>query len=362
MRTRVLLVDDDAIALAGYKRNLRQDFDIYTAENAGAALRLIENSEPFAVVVSDFKMPGMDGITFLKKLAEIHPDTARIILTGYAELKVAVDAVNEGSVFRFLTKPCNSEQLLNAIKAGARQYELINSEKELLEKTLKGSINILIDILSHLNPQVFKRANKLRDIAHNVASVLKSEEMWEIEMAAILMQIGLVAIPDEIVAKKYNGESLSQQEEELYKSYIEVSGNLLKNIPRLEKVAEIISGGGNTTASQILSAVSDYDALVNEGREPADALELMKKNGGYNEDILAALYAEVVGIYDGLVIKDIKLNDLEIGMVLADDIRDSYNKVLIGKGCEISQVSLIKLKNYARFNKIIEPIKIFDAE
>src|SRR5690606_11680562 len=115
-------------------RQLSTRMDVETASNGPEALTLIENSEPFAVVISDMGMPGMDGTTFLEKVRQATPDSVRMILTGQAELESTIAAVNLGRIFRFLTKPCKSDELLASVEAGIEQYELVVSRKELLEK------------------------------------------------------------------------------------------------------------------------------------------------------------------------------------------------------------------------------------
>ncbi len=122
MTDKILLVDDDPSILHGYRRSLRKRFRMDMANGAGEALDAIEQKGPFAVVVSDMKMPGMDGLQLLSRLKEIYPDTVRIMLTGNADQKTAVDAVNEGKVLKFLTKPCSPETLAAAIDAGLSQY------------------------------------------------------------------------------------------------------------------------------------------------------------------------------------------------------------------------------------------------
>ncbi|NIQ03497.1 MAG: response regulator, partial [Nitrospinaceae bacterium] len=94
----------------------------------------------FAVVVSDMRMPDMDGIQFLSRVREHYPQTVRMMLTGYADVKTAMNAVNEGNIFRFMTKPCPPEVFEKVLSAGIEQYRLITAERDLLERTLKGSV------------------------------------------------------------------------------------------------------------------------------------------------------------------------------------------------------------------------------
>jgi DNA-binding NtrC family response regulator len=123
MQNRVLFVDDDLNILDGYKRQLRKQFDIETAEGGEKGLDAVKNKGPFAVIVSDLRMPGMDGNQFLAHVKEVAPDSTRILLTGYADLKSAIEAINNGSIFRLLTKPCDRADLIQTLENGIDQYK-----------------------------------------------------------------------------------------------------------------------------------------------------------------------------------------------------------------------------------------------
>jgi DNA-binding NtrC family response regulator len=105
MNTEILFVDDDPEVLAGFRRSLRKEFKIDTAEGGAPALALMRGRSPYAVVVVDMRMPAMNGVEFLMELEKTAPDTIRMMLTGNADQKTARDAVNQGHIFRFLTKP-----------------------------------------------------------------------------------------------------------------------------------------------------------------------------------------------------------------------------------------------------------------
>ena len=104
----------------------------------------------------------MDGVQFLQEAQRVAPDSVRIMLTGNADQQTAAGAVNEGRIFRFLNKPCTPEDLGHALTAGLEQYRLITAEKELLEKTLGGTIKMLMEILATVDPDLFGRAQALR--------------------------------------------------------------------------------------------------------------------------------------------------------------------------------------------------------
>ena len=119
---RILLVDDDEGVLNSLQRVLRGRFDVTATSDAKAAIRMVVSDQPFAVVVSDLRMPGMDGISLLYLMRQAAPDTIRILLTGDVDLEAAVLAINQGNIFRFLTKPCAPEDLLAALEAAVNVY------------------------------------------------------------------------------------------------------------------------------------------------------------------------------------------------------------------------------------------------
>jgi len=122
MDDKILFVDDDVMALFGLKRLLRKQFNIETALGGKEALKIIEKNGPYAVVVSDFLMPGMNGIELLSMVRDTNPETIRIMLTGHSDINTAIKAVNEGNVFQFHLKPCSADILRQAIKTGLENY------------------------------------------------------------------------------------------------------------------------------------------------------------------------------------------------------------------------------------------------
>jgi len=129
-KPRILLVDDEPNILFSYGRGLRRDWDLVTAASGEEGLQAIKEKGPFAVIVADFNMPRMNGITFLAQALELAPESVRMMLTGEGDFHIATRAVNEGSIFRFMTKPCPLENLDKALNAGYQQYRLLQIEKE----------------------------------------------------------------------------------------------------------------------------------------------------------------------------------------------------------------------------------------
>ena len=377
MNNRILFVDDDENILAGYKRNLRSRFTVTTNPDAVDALEFIKKNEPFAVVVSDFKMPSMDGITFLSWVKEFSPDTVRIILTGFADINNAINAVNEGNVFRFLTKPINNESLIDSLVSAVEQYRLVTAEKELLDKTLKGSIKVLIDILSAVNPTAFSHASSISRLSKKLAERLKIEKVWEVELTALLSQIGCVTIPEELLEKKISGKNLTDEENKIFSTHPQVGSSYLKNIPRLEEVSDAIAlqmkrfdepvddyfkidnYKSVIKAAQIIKIAGDYDTYIKSGKQNSEVIELMtSEKGKYDPQILTALETEIAGVDKKYTIRNLMLSEIREGMILAQDIYDSNRIILLRKGMEINDILKTRLLNLSKVKKLVEPIKV----
>ena len=131
MGEKILFVDDESPVLEGYQRLLHREFAVNTALGGHQGLAAIRANGPFAVIVSDMRMPEMNGIEFLAQVRQTAPDSVRMLLTGHAELDAAIEAVNKGNIFRFLTKPCNKPVLVDAIQSGLDQYRAAKSQREL---------------------------------------------------------------------------------------------------------------------------------------------------------------------------------------------------------------------------------------
>jgi serine phosphatase RsbU (regulator of sigma subunit) len=152
MKDKVLLVDDDDMVLAGLKRQLRNQFSIDTALSGEDALKQVRENGPYAVIVSDFMMPGMNGIEFLSRVKKTNPDTVRMMLTGTADMPTAIRAVNEGSIFQFHPKPCPADTLCQAIQSAIGEYRKVISDQRQL-KNFKSSLAQASKIQQKLMPK-----------------------------------------------------------------------------------------------------------------------------------------------------------------------------------------------------------------
>ncbi|MFW6179636.1 MAG: HD domain-containing phosphohydrolase, partial [Desulfohalobiaceae bacterium] len=331
---------------------------------------------PFAVVVSDMRMPGMDGVSFLTRVKKLHPDSVRVILTGYADLESAIASVNKGHVFRFLTKPSSPEEMGLALKDCIRQYRLIRSERELLQGTLRGTINVLTDVLSLTNPEAFGRASRVKRLVKDLAAILKAKHLWKFELAGMLSQIGCVTLPQMALQKLYQGQELSQEEVQLFEMHPSLAQSLLQHIPRLEDVSSMIGyqekhyngegfprdslkGEQIPLGARILKVALDFDLLRAEGLKKAQAFSRMQsRKGVYDPNVLKAL-EEYLGQEAHYLLQDLKLKDLLPGMLFAQEVRTRDGILLVARGQEANRVLLQKLENFSRNFGIDEPVKMY---
>ena len=381
MTKKILCVDDDPNLLAGIQRNLRRQFDLEIAIGGEQALALLAKNGPFAVVVADMQMPGMNGVELLKRVEHEYPDTVRVMLTGNADQLTAVQAVNDGHVFRFLNKPCPPETLGWALEASLQYYQLVATEKELLERTLNGSVRLLMEILSLVEPECFGRAQKLRDYMRSFVRSSKPVETWELEMGAMLAQIGTVTVPASLRQKAKMGGALTPAEQSILMRVPEVSSNLLKNIPRLEGVSRIVryqdknfdgtglpqdnlAGENIPVGARILKVLMGLVLLEEKAVPKPQALEMMQtRRGCYDPRILDAVFA----CFDIYLTRptacvpqtqSVRVMDLQVGQMLLSNVLNNDGVMLVTAGTRITSTLLERLHNFAELSGVKEPIYV----
>ncbi|WP_005037507.1 HD domain-containing phosphohydrolase [Holophaga foetida] len=378
-RKQILFVDDDSMVLQGLQRSLRSmraDWDMVFLDNATSALEMLA-THPFELIVSDMRMPGMNGIELLSRTREQFPDTVRIMLTGNADLQTAVDAVNQGNVYRFLTKPCDTDDLIRVLNQGLRQQELITAEKALLQQTLKGTVKMLVDLLAFLAPASFGRAQATGELAEGVARELGMENPWVLGIASTLSQIGILTLPPELGAKLQAGAELTPEEQDLANRVPQMGAELIANIPRMEEVADSVhymhknyNGTGFPMdplkedripmGGRILRAVRGFEALKSQGESESDALEAMGGDRAcYDMAVLRALVSFLRRKTEGAVTpvpRPVSLAGLKEGQTLVHGIETVEGLLIIPEGTLLAPVHLQKLHNFGRISKIREPI------
>lgn len=379
MVARVLFVDDEENILNGIKRQLRKQYQISTASSGAAALELIKENDEFAVIVSDMRMPEMDGVEFLHRARELSPHSVRVMLTGNADQQTAIDAVNRGAVYRFMTKPCPVSLLVESVEAALEQYRLIKSEQELLQGTVNGSIKLLTDILSMVAPETFGKLTELRETAREIARAMRLMTTWDIEMAAMLSKIAYVTLPPQTLARVRASKPLEPAEQLVIERLPETSSKLVANIPRLEQVARIIlyqlknfdgsgfpkdilAGHDIPLESRILKVLHDLSVQSENGVSTTVALKQMSgKVGRYDPKVLQTVGWFFMASEEEEKLRpplDVMVAGLTPGATLIHPVETMEGHTLITAGQKLTETMIQRLVNYHQVHRVREPIRV----
>lgn len=371
---RVLFVDDEPYVLDSIRRQLRKSCDVLTATSGAEALALLKDTGPVALVVSDMRMPGMNGAELLTRIHAEYPDTVRMILSGQADLESTISAINDGNIFRFLTKPCQEDVLRRAVAIGIEQYQLVTTRKELLEKTLQGLVEMLTDILGITNPVARRRTGRVRQYSAAIAGALKFTMPWDLRLATLLSQLGCITLPVALLDKLYAGSPLDDEEQRLYRRHPTVAATLIGRIPQLETVAAMVSRQQladfsalpanvsewppEDTATVILAVATALDELMASGEQPADALRRLEKSmPGLPKAIIEAVRA--VHMHSAYMdICWVGFDELRPGMVLDEDIIADNGETLMFRGEEITGPLLRQLREATAAASAGEPVLV----
>ena len=356
MNKRVLFVDDEPNILQAIKRAIRKDFDVFTAVGPEAGLKAIAEQSTFALIVSDMRMPGMNGVEFLRAAKQISPQSVRIMLTGNSDQKTAMDAVNTGEVFRFLTKPCDIAQLRGVVTQGLRHHQLLTAEEELLEQTLKGSLTVLSDLLALARPDAFGRTCRLKSRVLELVGQLDgvaAEEQWAIETATMLSQLGSLKLSTEVLGKINAGELLSDAERDEYEDATIRAAKMLECVPRMEPVARIIayqhkhySGDGAPAdavkaeaiplGARALHLVLYHDDLRARGFDKEEIAEELQARRRRFDPRLLDLLMQRTRTTKKTVQRDLPADELEVGMLIEQDVSTDFGSLLVCEGQRVT--------------------------
>jgi CheY-like chemotaxis protein len=359
-RPKILCVDDETRVVEGLALHLRRDYEVHTALSGDEGLKTLKKIGGACVVISDMRMPGMDGATFLHHVLTFYPDATRILLTGEPGRDAAVSAVNNARIFRFLTKPCPPEQLKVAVEAGVIQHRLINAERSILKETLIGCIKALVDVLAIANPMAFGRASRVKQLALDFATALNCSDFWQLEAAAMLSQIGYLSLPPALLEKLYYGDALTDTEKTLAKGVPDVALSLLENIPRLDPVVQILAAlnwsdeallrlGDGTIGigARVLGLVLEYDVLNTQGHSIDVTVQTLRRRAPRYTAELIEKFGKFLGAGSGQAeARQIALKAVQPGMVIAQDVRTQMGTLLVSRGFEVTHLFLERMRNF----------------
>jgi len=356
----VLFVDDEKRLLEGIAQLLRKQYEVQIANSGDEALRRLGELKDVAVVVSDFRMPQMDGATFLHQVMLRAPTATRILLTGEAGVDGARDAVNKGQIFRFLTKPCPTDQLREALDAGIELHRLANAERIVMQETLLECIAALMEVLAVTNPTAFGRAQRVKRLVADVATKLECGQFWQLEAAALLSQIGYFAESPELAEKIYYGRTLSPEEKKRAAAVPANAQRLFEHVPRLEPVIQIVTAldwpdaalarlgdGMIGLGARILGVALEYDLMTIKEMPKKEIMQVLRaRESRFGSNVLEAFTA-VVGAEAEPQVQTMRLREATPGMRLLQEIRTSSGALLVPIGFELSQRLLERISQVA---------------
>lgn len=353
MDGKILFVDDEEYILYSFQRQFFDVFDLDVAQSAKEALSLMQNGNHYKVIISDMRMPQMNGIDFLIEAQKISPMSVRVMLTGNVDIDTAIGAVNQGEVFKFLLKPCDEETLKKVIYDCLKQYNLEQAEKELLEKTLKGSIKVLMDLLALSAPKIYSRSQKIRQIAAKIMRKVKGIKQWRIDLATLLSQIGWISIPPE-------KRETMEDDQDVY----EIAASLVNKIPRLEKVAQIIEQLNHHPTpwnsfnnqnedyqiqleTQILRVSIDLEKYLHQGLSFQDSVQKILDQIENLHPLLKVVLNQIDVTDTVKKAQYVPIDRLKKGMIIAEDIQHLKTKLLlVAKNQEVNEIVIKFLMNH----------------
>ncbi|MEM9160101.1 MAG: response regulator [Verrucomicrobiota bacterium] len=362
----ILCVDDERSVLVSIKRALRGICEVEFADSAENALKALEGSESYAAIVSDMRMPGMNGIEFLEKARHLSSHSSRIMLTGDSDQSTAIDALNKGSLYRFLKKPFSNADFLASIEASIRHYQMEVAEKDLLQRTLQGSLQALVDLLSMADPNAFQMSGRLKEIASQLGRIQKLNPTWMLNISAMLAPVGYVTLPGGVPKSKASDGSKNREMIEAWRT----SSQIVKRIPRLEKVSRAIELSLQQEVGALekdrlvarlaatLKIADQYGRLRRRGLTKKEAIADLKDVKGEFEQISIAALNSVELPEDNMIVREIATARIEEGMIFSGDVFTLDGLMLAPDGIRASQAILNKMKNFAKEGRLPKTMKI----
>lgn len=238
---KILIVDDEPDNLALLYRTLRGKYDIAKSTSPLAALEMLK-IEHFHCILSDHKMPEMDGVEFLKRSCEINPDAMRLLVTAYTDAGILIDAINYAKIYRYIKKPYNPDEL-TLIVENALEYWQLKSDNSVLVNDLKdlfaGTITAIVEALDAKDSYTLGRSRRVTFYAVKMAKALHLSETTtgKIELAGLLHDIGMIGVSDDILSKV---EELTHDEFSEIQQHVHHSVKILDDIKQLKDVVEVI--------------------------------------------------------------------------------------------------------------------------
>ncbi|MCA9062790.1 MAG: response regulator [Planctomycetaceae bacterium] len=405
---KLLFVDDEVNILRSVVRLLRQcEYTVMTASTGEEALALLHEHE-FAAVISDQRMPGLEGTELLERVHRIQPAAVRMILTGYADIDAAMDAINRGAVYRFLTKPWDDEQFRLTIAHAVEQFRLVEQNRLLqvltecqneelrllnegletrvqertrevselssrLDATLRGALAVLAQLIESSSSTLGNHSRRVADTAVRMGKQLQmsDESMRQLEVAALLHDIGKLQLPPALLRSERN--RLSEEEQILWKRHPADGEAIIRAIPNLEEASscvrhhhERLNGSGYPDGlrgeqiplgAQVVALADAFDKELNSrnaftSRTSSEAISTLRRRANEWFDVHLLDVLEIVvneqrdaGSHPDLVL-EINADDLKPGMILAQEVRTDSGALLLSTETELTGDAIHRLRKF----------------
>lgn len=359
MNNKILCVDDEESILKGFQLNLRKKFELHIASNGAEGLEVFDREGGFALVLSDMRMPEMDGATMLSEIKKRDHEVVTVLLTGHTDFESAMAAVNEGNVFRMLSKPCPPDTLIKVLNSGLEQHDLIKSKRILLDKTLRGAVDALAQSLATAKPLFFGRAQRVRRLANELADMLNVPNRWRVDVASVFSQLGYISLPESVCEDVYHKKDLLPEVKELVKKIPSDIQNLIGKIPGLEEVDAILQkldvqyryekddGKGTRLLASILRVSLDFDFYEELGHERSVIVQTLKaRTNEYDPLVTNSLSNLLVVAEQKFKLEEITIKNLEVGMRLAQELRLDDGFLIASCGADVDRQLLKVIRNY----------------
>lgn len=363
-RHRVLFVDDDASLLEAVRRSVRGDFQVDVVPGPDAALEALRAHGGYRVLISDYRMARMDGLQLMEHARRISPLTCRMLFTGLADLDTAVRAINEGQIFRLLRKPCRPDVVSAAIREAIAQFEVLEEQHELLDRTFRASLDTLVEMMAMTSPLAHARALRVRETVREFCQWRGMAAPAYLEQASVLSQLGLATLPMPTVERVYLGQPATAEERVLLDEIPNRLRRLLTHIPRIDKVLEALLfqdrdftppdlhapgpwGLEIPEGARLLRIVVAHDVCLSKGLSMRDASrELHRRRDQFDPTLLDEFNTFQGEQEASRRIRHIALSELQVGMTLAEDVIGGQGVLLIGRGQKVTLRALSLVRSY----------------
>lgn len=304
---KILIVDDEPDNLALLYRTLRRDYEVVKSNSPMEAIEILNNTNDFSLILSDHKMPEIDGVEFMKRTNHLCPNAARVLVTAYSDAKILIDAINQAKIYRYVKKPYTPDELLHVVRTCLEYHQLKVDNENLItdfKELFGGTIKAIIEALDAKDSYTSGRSRRVTFYSSKIAQALHlpKSDIGKIELAGLLHDIGMIGVAEDILNKS---EKLTDEEFDEIKKHVYHSVKILEDIKQLNDVIELIKyhhehfdgngypyklkGDEIPIGSRIIAITDAFDGIVsNRAYRPAltndQAIAMLEEKSGTQFD------------------------------------------------------------------------------